>query len=79
MTREDIQHKLTTILVEQLACKREQITDEITLEDLGADSLDFVEIVMAVEEEFVIDIGYDEAAKLTTVGEIVDHIEREIA
>ncbi len=78
MQREDITRKLTTILVEILACKAEDVTDEATLEDLGADSLDAVEIIMAVEEEFAIDIDDDEAEKITTVGQIIEHIEKAI-
>ena len=74
MTREDIKHKLTTILVEILACKAEDVTDEATLEDLGADSLDEVDIVLAVEDEFGMNIGDDEAEKLNTVGEFIDFI-----
>jgi acyl carrier protein len=79
MTREDITRKLTTILVEQLGCEAEKITDEATLDDLGADSLDAVEIIMAVEDEFVINIPDEKAEKLTTVGEFVDLIERQLA
>lgn len=78
MQREDITRKLTTILVEILACKAEDVTDEATLKDLGADSLDEVDIVMAVEEEFAIDIDDDEAEKITTVGQIIEHIEKAI-
>lgn len=78
MQREDITRKLTTILVEILGCKTEDVTDEATLDDLGADSLDKVEIVMAVVEEFAIDIDDDEAEKITTVGEIIEHIEKAI-
>jgi acyl carrier protein len=74
MKREDITRKLTTILVEQLGCDADKITDEATLEDLGADSLDNLEVVMAVEEEFGINIEDDEAEKITTVGQMVEHI-----
>ena len=71
MVFEKVQEKVA----EQLGIE----TDEITLEssfidDLGADSLDIVELLMALEEEFDIEIPDEEAEKLTTVGDVVDYI-----
>lgn len=79
MQREDIQRKLTTILAEILACKAEDVTDEATTKDLGADSLDRLDIVIAVEDEFGINIDDEEAEKLTTVGQFIECIEKQLA
>lgn len=79
LTREEILAKLTTILVEQLACRENEVTEEATFDDLGADSLDQLEIIIAIEEEFEIDINDDEAEKLRTVGDVIDYIERALA
>lgn len=78
MQREDIKHELTTILVEQLCCEREKITEDATTAELGADSLDKLNILIAVEDEFGINIDDDEAEKLTTVGEFIEFIEKAI-
>lgn len=75
----DILEKVTTILVEQLGLERDHITAEAEFKrDLGADSLDCVELVMAVEEEFSIDITDDEADGLKTVKQAVDFIQSQI-
>lgn len=64
------------IVVDQLGVKPEQVTPEAKfIEDLGADSLDVVELVMALEEEFGHEIPDEEAEKLTTVGDVVKYIE----
>lgn len=64
------------IVVEQLGVKPEQVTAEAKfIEDLGADSLDVVELVMALEEEFGHEIPDEEAEKLTTVGDVIKYIE----
>lgn len=64
------------IVVEQLGVKPEQVTSEAKfIEDLGADSLDVVELVMALEEEFGHEIPDEEAEKLTTVGDVIKYIE----
>lgn len=71
----DIQ-KIKSIIAEQLGVKVEEVTDEAKfVEDLGADSLDTVELVMALEEEFGIEIPDEDAEKLTTVGEAMKYIE----
>jgi acyl carrier protein len=64
------------IIVEQLGVDADEVTSEASFtDDLGADSLDIVELVMAFEEEFGIEIPDDEAEKITTVQSAVDYIE----
>ncbi|MBC8326197.1 MAG: acyl carrier protein [Verrucomicrobia subdivision 3 bacterium] len=71
-----IEARVQAIVVEQLGVKPEQITPEATfLEDLGADSLDTVELVMGLEEEFGNEIPDEEAEKLLTVGDVIRYIE----
>lgn len=72
---EDIAAKVKEIIVENLGVTPEQVTPEASfIEDLGADSLDTVELVMALEEEFNIQIPDEEAEKITTVQQAVDYI-----
>ncbi len=66
--------KLKRILSEQLGIDEETITPETTIEDLGADSLDLVEAVMNIEEEFNIDIDDNEIENLKTVKDFLDYI-----
>ena len=69
--------KVRDIVVEQLGVDEEQVTLEATfIDDLGADSLDIVELIMAFEEEFNIEIPDEAAAKLKTVQDVVDYIEK---
>jgi acyl carrier protein len=71
-----VDQKVRDIVVEQLGVKAEQVTPEAKfIEDLGADSLDVVELVMALEEEFGNEIPDEEAEKLTTVGDVIKFIE----
>jgi len=71
-----VEEKVRDIVVEQLGVKPEQVTPEAKfIEDLGADSLDVVELVMALEEEFGSEIPDEEAEKLTTVGDVIKYIE----
>jgi acyl carrier protein len=71
-----VEEKVRDIVVEQLGVKPEQVTpDAKFIEDLGADSLDVVELVMALEEEFGSEIPDEEAEKLTTVGDVIKYIE----
>ncbi|HBE96800.1 MAG TPA: acyl carrier protein [Verrucomicrobiales bacterium] len=73
---ENIAEKVTEIIVEQLGVSADQVKPESNLiEDLGADSLDAVELVMAVEEEFGIEVPDEEAEKLRSVGDIISHVE----
>ena len=71
-----VQEKITEIIVEQLGVKPEEVTPEASfVDDLGADSLDTVELVMALEEEFGVEIRDEEAEKLLTVGDAMKYIE----
>ena len=68
--------RIKKIVVDQLGVKPDQVTPEAKfIEDLGADSLDTVELVMALEEEFGNEIPDEEAEKLATVGHVVSYIE----
>src|SRR3712207_7469496 len=70
MSEKSIEEKVKDIIVEQLGVNPEQVTPEAKfIEDLGADSLDTVELVMAFEEEFGIDVPDEEAEKLLSVGD----------
>ena len=74
---DNIEEKVTEIIVEQLGVSADQVNVEAKLvEDLGADSLDAVELVMAIEEEFDIEVPDEEAEKLATVGDIIEHVEK---
>ena len=67
--------KIKKIIVEQLGVEEDEITMESSfIDDLGADSLDIVELIMALEEEFDLEIPDSEAEKISTVGDIVDYI-----
>ncbi len=70
-----IEERVKKVVEEQLSVNQDQITREASfIDDLGADSLDTVELVMALEEEFGIEIPDDEAEKITKVGEAIDYI-----
>ena len=72
-----VRDRVIEIIVEQLGVDKEQVVDDAKfVEDLGADSLDTVELVMALEEEFGAEIPDDEAEKLTTVGEAIAYIDK---
>jgi len=69
--------KVREIIAEQLGVKKEEVTDDAKfIDDLGADSLDTVELVMALEEEFGIEIPDEDAEKMVTVGEAIKYIEQ---
>ena len=70
-----LEDKVRDIIVEQLGVNAEQVTREASfIEDMGADSLDTVELVMAFEEEFGAEIPDEDAEKLTTVGGVIDYL-----
>lgn len=67
--------KVKEIVVEQLGVEEDEVTLEASfIDDLGADSLDIVELIMALEEEFDLEIPDSEAEKISTVGDVVDYI-----
>ncbi|MDA8229244.1 MAG: acyl carrier protein [Desulfitobacterium hafniense] len=66
--------KVKSIVVDQLGVDEEDITLETTFAELNADSLDIVELIMALEEEFDLDIPDEEAEKIRTVGDAVNYI-----
>ncbi|QIW15459.1 acyl carrier protein [Pasteurellaceae bacterium RH1A] len=71
-----IEERVKKIIVEQLGVKAEDVKPEASfIEDLGADSLDTVELVMALEEEFDIEIPDEEAEKITTVQSAIDYVQ----
>lgn len=75
MSDKSIEERVKDIIVEQLGVNADQVTSEAKfVEDLGADSLDTVELVMAFEEEFEIEVPDEEAEKLTSVGDVVSYI-----
>jgi len=76
MEREELLKKVRHIVSDKLSISEEQVTEDASfIDDLGADSLDTVELVMALEDEFGLDIPDDEAEKLTTVGKALDYIQ----
>ena len=76
MSEKSIEEKVKDIIVQQLSVNAEQVTPNASfVEDLGADSLDTVELVMAFEEEFSVEVPDEDAEKLQTVGDVVKYIE----
>lgn len=79
MSSEEIFEKIKAIIVEQLGVTENSVTMEASfIDDLGADSLDIVELVMAIEEEFDIEIPDSDAEKVVTVGDVVDYIKENV-
>ena len=77
---EAVADRVRAIIAEQLGVKIEEVTDGASfIEDLGADSLDTVELVMALEEEFGIEIPDEDAEKMGSVGDAIKYIESKIA
>jgi len=77
---EAVNERVRAIIAEQLGVKLEEVTDSASfIEDLGADSLDTVELVMALEEEFGIEIPDEDAEKMVTVGDAIKYIEQKSA
>jgi acyl carrier protein len=74
-----VEERVKKIVVEQLGVEEGQVTKEASfVDDLGADSLDTVELVMALEEEFKLEIPDEEAEKISTVGQAVEYIEKNL-
>ncbi len=75
MSDKSIEDRVKDIIVDQLGVNADQVTPEAKfIEDLGADSLDTVELVMAFEEEFEIEVPDEEAEKLVSVGDVITYV-----
>ena len=72
--KNDTQAKVFEVIAEKLNIDKNTITPSMTFQDLGADSLDMVEIIMRLEELFNVQINDEDAEKLTTVGQAVDYV-----
>ena len=80
MSSEEIFEKVKAIIVDLLQVSEDAVTLEAHfIDDLGADSLDLVELIMGIEEEFNIEIPDGEAEKVVTVGDVVDYIKENVA
>ena len=80
MNTEEVFEKVKSIIVEQLGATESSVTMEASfIDDLGADSLDIVELIMALEEEFGTEIPDADAEKVVTVGDVVEYIKEHIA
>lgn len=75
-----IEERVKKVVEDQLSVNQDQITPEASfIDDLGADSLDTVELVMALEEEFGVEIPDEEAEKITKVGEAIDYVKGHVS
>lgn len=75
MNTDEIFDKIKEIIIEQLGVNEDAVSTESSfIDDLGADSLDIVELIMALEEEFDIEIPDTDAEKIVTVGDVVEYI-----
>ena len=80
MNTEEIFDNVKKIIVDQLGVQEASVTKEASfIDDLGADSLDIVELIMALEEEYDIEIPDEDAEKVSTVGDVVEYIKDHIA
>lgn len=80
MADENINQKVTDLIVDQLGVEADNVTENAHfIDDLGADSLDTVELVMAFEEEFDIEIPDEDAEKLETVGDAINYLKERLA
>ncbi|MEE9280878.1 MAG: acyl carrier protein [Myxococcota bacterium] len=71
-----VEDKVRDIIVEQLGVAPDEVVPEASfIDDLGADSLDIVELVMAIEEEFDLEISDDDAEKMQTIGDVITHVD----
>ena len=76
MAKEEIFDKLKELVVDQLGVEEDEVTMEASMQDdLGADSLDLVDLVMSVEEEFGVKVADEDLENINTVGDIVNYIE----
>lgn len=74
-----IEEKVKNIIVEQLGVEAETVTPEASfIDDLGADSLDIVELVMTMEEEFDLEIPDEDAEKIKTVNDVINYIKAKV-
>ncbi|RME58317.1 MAG: acyl carrier protein [Candidatus Dadabacteria bacterium] len=74
-TVQEIEERVRNIIVEQLGVSAEEVTPDASfIEDLGADSLDIVELIMALEEEYDIEIPDEDAEKIQTVRDVINYI-----
>ncbi|MFC2163646.1 acyl carrier protein [Acidobacteriota bacterium] len=75
MEKTELLQKIKEIVADKLSISEDQVTEEASfIDDLGADSLDTVELVMALEDEFDMDIPDEDAEKLTTVGKAIEYV-----
>jgi acyl carrier protein len=71
----ELENRVSEIIIEQLGVTRDELVAKASfIDDLGADSLDIVELVMAMEEEFDIEISDDDAEKIQTIGDAVSYV-----
>lgn len=75
----NLSDKVKQILAEQLSVDQADLTDNTSFDDLNADSLDVVEVIMALEEEFDIEIPDEDAEKIRTVGDVIEYIKDRIS
>lgn len=76
MDREEILDKVKAVVVDQLNVEEDEVTDDASfIDDLGADSLGIVELVMALEEEFAVSIPDEDAEGIRTVGDAISYIQ----
>lgn len=79
MTRQEIFNKVKALILDELQVEESKVTEEATFEsDLGADSLDAIELITGIEDEFGVSIPDEEAMQLRTVGAIVDFLEKNL-
>ncbi len=75
-----LENRVTEIIIEQLGVSKEEIVPEASfIDDLGADSLDIVELVMAMEEEFDIEIPDEDAEKIQSIGDAISYVKERTA
>ncbi|MCO6431292.1 MAG: acyl carrier protein [Deltaproteobacteria bacterium] len=75
-SNEEIAERIKSIIVEQLGVSKEELTPQASfIEDLGADSLDIVELIMALEEEYEMEIPDEDAEKIQTVEDVINYVQ----